>query len=61
MVDVSPGLEQLLGRAEAWLTDANGWQESIYDLDRVMGEATRCIAAGEPFHLQYGRSAPTAR
>jgi diguanylate cyclase (GGDEF)-like protein/PAS domain S-box-containing protein len=56
MVDVSPGLQQLLGvPPEAWLTDASGWQDSIHpdDLDRVVAEAERCIAAGEPFHLQY--------
>jgi diguanylate cyclase (GGDEF)-like protein/PAS domain S-box-containing protein len=56
MVDVSPGLERLLGvPREVWLTDAAGWQDSIHpdDVHRVVGEAARCIAEGEPFHMRY--------
>ena len=56
MVDVNPGIRQLLGvEPEAWLEDPEGWYDSIHpdDLDRVVEISTRCIAAGEPFRLQY--------
>ena len=56
MVEVSPGIRQLLGvEPEAWLEDPEGWYASIHpdDLERVVQESGRCIAAGVPFRLQY--------
>jgi len=56
MVEVSPGIRQLLGiEPEAWLDDPEGWYASIHpdDLARVVDESGRCIEAGVPFRLQY--------
>jgi PAS domain S-box-containing protein len=56
MVEVSPGIRQLLGiEPEAWLNDPEGWYASIHpdDLARVVDESGRCIEAGVPFRLQY--------
>jgi diguanylate cyclase (GGDEF)-like protein/PAS domain S-box-containing protein len=56
MVEVSPGIRQLLGiEPDAWLDDPEGWTASIHpdDLDRVISESSRCVDAGEPFRLQY--------
>jgi diguanylate cyclase (GGDEF)-like protein/PAS domain S-box-containing protein len=56
MVEVSPGIRQLLGiEPDAWLHDPEGWYASIHpeDLDRVVEESGRCIEAGVPFRLQY--------
>ena len=57
MVEVSPGIRQLLGiEPEAWLDDPKGGTRSRFtpdDLARVVDESGRCIEAGVPFRLQY--------
>jgi len=56
MVEVSPGIRQLLGiEPEVWLGDPDGWHASIHpeDRDRVVEENERCLRAGTLFRMQY--------
>jgi diguanylate cyclase (GGDEF)-like protein/PAS domain S-box-containing protein len=56
MVEVSPGIRQLLGvEPEDWLDDPQGPLAPIHpdDLERVAAERERCMDAGGPCRLQY--------
>jgi diguanylate cyclase (GGDEF)-like protein/PAS domain S-box-containing protein len=56
MVDVSPGIEELLGiTREEWLDGPDRWRTYIHpdDLDRVVEASARSVETGEPFRLQY--------
>jgi diguanylate cyclase (GGDEF)-like protein/PAS domain S-box-containing protein len=56
MVDVSPGVEELLGiTRDEWLSGFMAWQEAVHadDLERVVAESERSIATGEPFRVEY--------
>jgi diguanylate cyclase (GGDEF)-like protein/PAS domain S-box-containing protein len=56
MVEVSPGIRQLMGvEPQEWLDDPAGRLAPIHldDLERVVAEKARCIDAGEPCRLQY--------
>jgi diguanylate cyclase (GGDEF)-like protein/PAS domain S-box-containing protein len=56
MVEVSPGIRQLLGvEPEDWLDDPQGPLAPIHpdDLERVAAERERCMGAGGPCRLQY--------
>jgi diguanylate cyclase (GGDEF)-like protein/PAS domain S-box-containing protein len=56
MVDVSPGIEELLGiTREQWLDGVLGWSEYMHseDRDRVVAESYRCVETGEPYHCEY--------
>ncbi|HEX6844649.1 MAG TPA: EAL domain-containing protein [Actinomycetota bacterium] len=55
MVDVSPGIQDLLGVSpQDWRTGA-GWERLIHpdDRDRVVIESGRCVATGDPFRMEY--------
>jgi len=56
MVDVSPGIQELLGVSpETWVSGVLGWSDYLHpdDHDRVLAESYRCVATGEPFHCEY--------
>ncbi len=56
MIDVSPGIEELLGiPREQWLNDHLGWMRTIHpdDVARVSAERERCVATGAPFRVEY--------
>jgi len=56
MVDVSPGIEELLGiTREEWLDGVLGWSEYVHaeDRDHVIAESYRCVETGEPYHCEY--------
>jgi len=56
MVDVSPGIQGLLGVSpDAWLDGVYGWSEYVHpdDHDRVVAESHRCVETGESFHCEY--------
>jgi len=56
MVDVSPGIEQLLGiTREEWLDGPERWRTYIHpdDLNRVVEASAGSVETGEPFRLQY--------
>ncbi|MEP6757696.1 MAG: EAL domain-containing protein [Actinomycetota bacterium] len=56
MVDVSPGIQDLLGISrETWLSGVLEWRHYLHadDHDRVLAESDRCSATGEPFHCEY--------
>jgi diguanylate cyclase (GGDEF)-like protein/PAS domain S-box-containing protein len=56
MVDVSPGIEQLLGVSrEEWLTHQYGWIDVVHpeDRDRVVAASDRSSETGEPFRIEY--------
>jgi PAS domain S-box-containing protein len=53
---VSPQVESLLGYSqEEWTSTADVWVAHLHpeDRDRVIDEASRVLATGEPFSLQY--------
>jgi diguanylate cyclase (GGDEF)-like protein/PAS domain S-box-containing protein len=56
MIEVSPGIRQLLGvEPEEWRDDPEGRLAPIHldDLERVVADRRRCLDAGEPCKLQY--------
>jgi diguanylate cyclase (GGDEF)-like protein/PAS domain S-box-containing protein len=56
MIDVSPGVIDLLGISRAeFLSRPNAWAETIHpeDLDRVTAESERSGLTGEPFRMEY--------
>ena len=56
MIDVSPGIEELLGiPREQWLNDHLGWMRTVHpdDVARVSAESERCVATGAPFRVEY--------
>lgn len=56
MVDVSPGIEELLGiPKEEWLEAYAVWEEFVHPDDRtwVVAESERCERTGEPFRVEY--------
>jgi diguanylate cyclase (GGDEF)-like protein/PAS domain S-box-containing protein len=56
MVEVSPGIRQLLGvEPEEWRDDPEGRLAPIHldDLERVVADRKRCLDAAEPCKLQY--------
>ena len=56
MIDVSPGVIDLLGISRAeFLSRPNAWAETIHpeDLDRVSAESERSGLTGEPFRMEY--------
>jgi PAS domain S-box-containing protein len=53
---VSPGVERLLGYSQAeWLADPDVWQRVVHpeDLDRVLEDYRRSVAAGETWDAEY--------
>jgi two-component system, NarL family, sensor histidine kinase UhpB len=53
---VSPHIEQVLGFSpDEWMADPRLWVDRIHPDDRpdVIDETERCIAAGDPFKLEY--------
>jgi PAS domain S-box-containing protein len=53
---VSPHIEQVLGfRPDEWMADPRLWVDRIHPDDRpdVIDETERCVAAGDPFKLEY--------
>jgi diguanylate cyclase (GGDEF)-like protein/PAS domain S-box-containing protein len=56
MVDVSPGIRDLLGiEPSEWLERYMAWEWYIHpaDRDRVVAASDRAVATGEPFRAQY--------
>ncbi len=56
MVDVGPGITDLLGLTrEEWLATPEGWRDLLHpdDLDRIVDASERSVATGEPFREQY--------
>jgi diguanylate cyclase (GGDEF)-like protein/PAS domain S-box-containing protein len=64
MVDVSPGIEDLLGvTREEWLARFQGWEDIVHpdDRDRVLAESDRSVETGEPFRVEYRAVRPDAK
>jgi diguanylate cyclase (GGDEF)-like protein/PAS domain S-box-containing protein len=56
MVDVSPGIETLLGiTREEWLSEFLAWTSIVHpeDRERVERESERCVATGERYTIEY--------
>ncbi len=56
MIDVSRGVEDLLGISrEALLASPQSWVGSVHpdDRERVIAESASAVAAGEPFRIEY--------
>ena len=56
MVDVSPGIFDLLGvTRESWLRGGLGWSDYVHpdDRERAVAASNACVASGEPFHCEY--------
>jgi diguanylate cyclase (GGDEF)-like protein/PAS domain S-box-containing protein len=56
MVDVSPGITDLLGVSrQEWLDAYLGWERFLHpaDRERVSAESRRCVDTGEPFRVEY--------
>ena len=56
MVDVSPGIIDLLGvTREDWLREGSDWSDYVHpdDRERVVAESDACVATSEPFHCEY--------
>ena len=56
MVDVSPGIEALLGvTREEWLHDRDAWVDLVHpdDRSRVVAASHHASETGEPFRIEY--------
>jgi diguanylate cyclase (GGDEF)-like protein/PAS domain S-box-containing protein len=56
MVDIGPGIEQLLGiPRDEWLASSSAWYRFVHeeDRDRVLAASNASVETGEPFRVQY--------
>jgi diguanylate cyclase (GGDEF)-like protein/PAS domain S-box-containing protein len=56
MVDVSPGIRELLGiEPREWIENYLAWEDRIHpdDRERVVAASDRSVATGEPFSVEY--------
>ena len=64
MIDVSPGVEDLLGiPRDEFLSRPYAWADSIHpdDLDGVLAEDERCTRTGDPFRMEFRVVHPDGR
>jgi diguanylate cyclase (GGDEF)-like protein/PAS domain S-box-containing protein len=56
MVDVSPGIRDLLGiEPQEWLEHYQGWERYVHpdDRDRIVAASDRAVSTGQPFRVEY--------
>ncbi len=64
MVDVSPGIEDLLGMSrDEWLGGLQTWERIVHpdDLPRVLATSEQSVAMGAPFRAEYRACRPDGR